>query len=185
MARRSKSKMRQMHLGQTIVAEREQAESESTRMLARRKAHRRRTTSILVVALMLAILVLAGYLGFKEWAAVPVIEAESEPVYQVKAPIIDEDNRDEVSRRVQNYVGQLEQNLQSRGLKLARATLPTGSSRALYIDIEGQEAYYKVDIDRGAGVTAEDIERMSRYLREHDLHPAYVDVRVAGKAYYK
>ena len=185
MARRSKSKLQRMHLGQTIVAEREQAESESTRMLARRKAHRRRTTSILVVALMLAVLVLAGYLGFKEWVQVPVIDAEPISTYQVKAPIIDEDNRGEISRRVQTYVGQLEQNLQSRGLKLMRVTLPTGSSRALYIDIEGQEAYFKVDISRGAGVTAEDIERMNRYLKDHDLHPAYVDVRVAGKAYYK
>lgn len=185
MVRRRKNKMPQMHLGQTIVAEREQAESESTRMQARRKAHRRRTTSVFVVALMLAILVLVGYLGFKEWAQVPIIEEETKTAYQIKAPIVDEDNRGQVSGRVRTYIEQLEQNLQSRGLKLSRVTLPTGSSRALYVDIDGQEAYFKVDIDRGAGVTAEDIERMGRYLQEHDLHPSYVDVRVAGRAYYK
>lgn len=182
---RKRNKMPQMHLGQTIVAEREQAESESSRMQARRKAHRRRTTSIFVVALMLAILVLVGYLGFKEWAEVPIIEEEAKATYQIKAMIVDEDNRGKVSGRVQSYVEQLEQNLQARGIKLVRVTLPTGASRALYADIEGQGAYYKVDIDRGAGVTAEDIERVEKYLREHDLHPTYVDVRVAGRAYYK
>lgn len=182
---RKRNKMPQMHLGQTIVAEREQAESESSRMQARRKAHRRRTTSIFVVALMLAILVLVGYLGFKEWAQVPIVDEETKSTYQIKAAIIDEDNRGKISGRVQTYVEQLEQNLQARGINLVRVTLPTGSSRALYVDIEGQSAYYKVDIDRGAGVTAEDIERIERFLREGDLHPTYVDVRVAGRAYYK
>ena len=34
-------------------------------------------------------------------------------------------------------------------------------------------------------LTAEDMERMVRYLRERDLKPGYVDVRVEGKAFYK
>lgn len=70
-------------------------------------------------------------------------------------------------------------------MTVTKVILPTGASRALYVDIEGQEAYYKVDIDRDAATTAEDIERMSRYLAEKDLHPEYVDVRVEGRAYYK
>ena len=75
--------------------------------------------------------------------------------------------------------------MQSLGLKVTKVVLPTGKSRELYVDIEGVEAYFKVNIDRGTAVSAEDIERMARYLGEQDLHPSYVDVRIEGKAYYK
>lgn len=183
---RNKSKMKRMRAGQTIVAERERVESKSERMQARKKAHRRQTTSILVVALMLLILGLAFYLGMKELAIGPVTNVENvTESYQVKAEIVDEDRRGQISSRVQAYIADLEQDLQALGLTVKKVTLPTGMIRALYVDIEGQEAYYKVDIDRSAAVTAEDIERMTRYLAEKDLHPEYVDVRIEGKAYYK
>ncbi len=183
---RNKSKMKRMRAGQTIVAERERVESESERMQARKKVHRRQTTSILVVALMLLILGLAFYLGMKELAIGPVTNVENvTESYQVKAEIVDEDRRGQISSRVQAYIADLEQDLQALGLTVKKVTLPTGMIRALYVDIEGQEAYYKVDIDRSAAVTAEDIERMTRYLAEKDLHPEYVDVRIEGKAYYK
>ncbi len=182
---RSRNKQRaQMRLGQTIVAEREHVESESERMQARKKAHRRQTTSILIVTLMLLILGLAFYLGMKELAITPEIDV-AENMYQIKAEIVDEDHRGQISSRVRMYIADLEQDLQDLGLRVTKVTLPTGTSRELYVDIDGQEAYYKVDIDRGAAVTAEDIERMTRYLKERGLHPGYVDVRVEGKAYYK
>lgn len=174
-----------MRLGQTIVAEREHVESESERMLARKKAHRRQTTSVLIVALMLLILGLAFYLGMKELAITSEIEVDDSTQYQIKAEVVDEDRRGQISSRVRTYIANLEQDLQDFGLRVTKVTLPTGTSRALYVDVEGQEAYFKVDIDRGAAVTAEDIERMVRYLKEKDLHPSYVDVRVEGKAYYK
>lgn len=183
---RNKSKMQRMRLGQTIVAERERVESESDRMLARKKVHRRQTTSILIVALMLLILGLAFYMGMKELAITPELDVDKGiEKYQIKAEIVDEDRRGQISSRVRTYIAELEQDLQAEGLVVKKVTLPTGASRALYVDIEEQEAYYKVDIGRDAAVTAEDIQRMTRYLAEQDLHPTYVDVRVAGKAYYK
>lgn len=174
----------QMRLGQTIVAERERVESESERMLARKKAHRRQTTSVLIVALMLLILGLAFYLGMKELAITPELESE-DTGYQIRATIVDEDRRGQVSGRVRTFIATLEQDLQELGLRMTKVTLPTGASRELYVDLDGQTTYYKVDISRNAATTAEDIERMTRYLRENDLHPTYVDVRVEGKAYYK
>lgn len=183
---RRQSKMKQMRLGQTIVAERERAESESARMQARKKAHRRQTTSILIVALMLAILGLVFYLGMKEiWAPAELTNLETKNVYQIKAEVVDEDHRNQISTRVQTYIAELEQDLQKLGLKVTKVVLPTGKSRELYVDIEGVEAYFKVNIDRGTAVSVEDMERMVRYLREQDLHPEYVDVRIEGKAYYK
>ena len=185
MRNRNKQQTR-MRLGQTIVAERERAESESDRMLARKKVHRRQTTSVLIVALMLLILGLAFYLGMKELAITPEIDGGTvAETYKIKAEIVDEDRRGQTSSRVRAYIANLEQDLQDLGMTITKVTLPTGASRALYVDIAGQEAYYKVDIDRDAAVTAEDIARVTKYLQEKDLHPEYVDVRIEGKAYYK
>lgn len=64
--RGQKSQMKGMKAGQTIAAERERAESDSERMQARKKQHRRRATSVIVGALMMGILGLATYLGMKE-----------------------------------------------------------------------------------------------------------------------
>lgn len=183
---RKKSKMSSsMRMGQTIVAEREQAESESERMLARKKAHRKKKTSVLIVILMMAILVLAGFLWMREWGMEQLAGGMVEEEYQIKAQVIDEDGQGQISARVRTYIGQLEQDLQDLGYTVTKVTLPTGMSRELYVDLEGKDGYYKVSSDRGAGVTAEDIDRMVRYLAERDIHPEYIDVRVEGKAYYK
>lgn len=45
--------------------------------------------------------------------------------------------------------------------------------------------YFKMNIDRGSGVSVEDAVKMVKYLSERDLHPSYVDVRVEGKAFYR
>lgn len=183
---RKKSSMKGMRLGQTIVAEREYAESDSERMQARRKAHRKQRTSVVIVALMLVVLGLMAYLGVKEmqkdYAGDGVGRAETEPV---TAEIVDEDGREQITARVREYVGQLEKNLREQGYTVTRVVLPTGMSRALYVDLEGRTGYLKVNIDRGAGVTAEDAVRMLKYVDESGLTPEYIDVRVEGKAYYK
>ena len=59
------------------------------------------------------------------------------------------------------------------------------ASRELYVDLEEVGYYFKVSVDRGAGVTAEDMQRMVEYLQGNEINPEYVDVRIGGKAYYK
>lgn len=176
-------KMQRLQRGQTIVAEREHVETESERMLAHKKAHRKQTTTLILVALMVAVLALAGYLGIKELA-----KTETELIgagnYQVKAEIVDEDNRGQISSRVRTYIAQLEQDLADLGFTVIKVTLPTGMSRTLYVDVAGEDEYFKVDIDRPTAVVAEDLARVVKYLHENDLHPTYVDVRVEGRAYY-
>lgn len=68
---------------------------------------------------------------------------------------------------------------------MTKVTLPTGMSRELYVDLEGRTEYYKVNLDRETAVTAEDIDRMVRYLEKNGVTPEYVDVRIEEKAYYK
>ena len=182
--RNRSAELPRMKLGQTIVAERERVQSESERMQMRKVQRRKRWTAVLAGVLMVAILGVLLLMGVRQLMTPPVEEA-AEAEYQIQAEIVDEDNTGRISERVRSYIEQLEQDVADLGYKVTRVTLPTGTSRELYVDLEGVEWFFKVRVDRDAGVTAEDMERMVRYLRERDLKPGYVDVRVEGKAFYK
>lgn len=172
-----------MRLGQTLAAERERAESSSERISARKKMQHRRWLMVGVGALIVAVFGLLTYLGVKELAAV---EPESEPEvkYAIQAEIVDENAGGQISARVKEYIAFLEQDFQDLGYKVTRVTLPTDKRRTLYVDLEGIKSYFKVNIDRGTAVTAEDAVKMIKRLEESGETPGYVDVRVAGKAYY-
>lgn len=178
-----------MRAGRTIVAERERIESDSERMQARKKVKRKHTTLVILVLLILVAIGLAIFLGMKELSKEYVVigdakEKSGEP-YVVQAMIVDEDNSGQISMRVNQYIGELEQAFADLGYKVVKVTLPTGKSRELYVDLEGRETFFKVSMERGAAVIAEDAARMIRYLDGHDIHPVYVDVRVEGKGYYQ
>ena len=54
------------------------------------------------------------------------------------------------------------------------------------MELEGVTGVIKVSLDRGAAVSAEDGERMLKYLEGQGINEfQYVDVRVARKAYWK
>lgn len=176
--------------GRTIVAERERAESESERMLARKKAHRKHTTSVVIVLLMAVVLALVAYMTGKEMIkkqdVVPSEEVGNETV--IRAPVVDEESGGasaQLSVRMREFIATLEEDLRAKGYQVAKVTLPVGKSRERYVDLEGVDSYFKVSVNRNTAVSAEDAERMVRYLAEHDLHPSYVDIRVEGKAYYQ
>ena len=177
-------KMQGVKLGRTIVAERERAESDSERMMARKKAHRKQRTSVVVVLLMGVILGLILYIGVNELNERREEEDEVVEV-EIKAQVIDEDNRGRISTRTKVYVAQLEKDLADLGYTVTKVTLPTGTSRELYVDLEGKTGYFKVNLDRETAVTAEDMDRMVRYLEKNGVEPEYVDVRLEEKAYYK
>lgn len=172
--------------GQTIVAERERAESESERIQEHQRTKRKHTMSVVIGVLVLVVLGLLAYLTgknlFEEYdqsVNAPVAE------YEIKAQIVDEDRRGQVSKRVREYIALLEQDFRDAGYTVTQVILPTGMSRELYVDLQGMETYFKVNIDRDVAVTVEDAVRMIKYLQEKDIKPVYVDVRIEGKAYYK
>ena len=183
--RERRGELPQMKLGQTIVAERERVESDSERMRARKAQRRKRGAAVVTGVLMVVILGVLLWLGARQLLDQPQDLAEVAETYEIQAEIVDEDNTGRISERVRGYIGQLEQDLADLRYKVTRVTLPTGTSRELYVDLEGVEWFFKVTTDRDAAMTAEDMERMVRYLRERELKPAYVDVRVEGKAFYK
>lgn len=183
---RGQGKMQGVKRGQTIVAERERAESDSERMQARKQLRRKRVRSVVSACLMLAILGLLTYLGAKELVGFGRRNETNEiEEKKVTAEIVDESGRGQISSRMKEYIVQLEEDFKALGYTVTKVTLPAATSRELYVDLADEAAYFKVSMDRNAAVTAEDAVRMIKYLREKDLHPEYVDVRIEGKAYYK
>lgn len=174
--------------GRTIVAERERAESESERMQARKLARRKHKTSVLMTVLFLVICGLITYLGGREIMrrnAVVPSDQTGKDEYTIQAEIVDEEGGTQLSTRMKSYIAQLEQDFQDLGMKIVRVTLPVGKSREVYVDVDGQETYLKLSVDRGEAVSAEDAKRAFQYLETHDLHPAYADLRIEGKMYYQ
>ena len=162
------------------------SELKSERMTERRRLRRKHATSAILAGLMVAILGLLAYMG----ARGVVLEAKKSPQstgaeYQLRAEVIDETGNERISRRTLDYISLLEQNLADLGLMMSRATLPLNTSRELYINIEGTPTYFKVNWERGTGVTAEDIERVVKYVQERGITPTYADVRVEGKAFFQ
>ncbi len=174
-----------MKRGQTIVAEREQAESESERLQERRRIHRKRRNSVISAIVILGALGVLAYITGKNAMMEYETGKAQEEEYIIRVKIVDEDNRGQISTRTKNYIAQLEQDMRDLGYTITQVVLPTGTSRELYVDVEGIETYLKVNTDRDTAVTAEDADRVLRYLGERDLKPAYVDIRVEGRAYYK
>lgn len=167
------------------MAERERAESDSERLQERKKIQRKRRNSVIFAVLILAALGILAYTtgknAFHEYEANKPQEEE----YVLRAQIVDEDNRGKVSMRTKNYIMQLEQDFQDMGYTVTQVILPTGMSRELYVDLAGEEVYFKVNTDRDAAVTVEDAVRVLKYLKENEITPEYVDVRIEGRAYYK
>ncbi len=184
---RGRKKNEYLKSGRTIAAEREQPLAESERLQEHKKTHKKHVFSVVVVAILM--LGVAGgiyltlyhlYVDNKE------IETVVEEIkYSPTVPIVDEDSRAQISTRMKEYIGKLERDFKDLGYQVEKVTLPTGTTRELYVDLAGYDLFIKVNLDRGSAVSTEDAMRMLKYLEEKDLHPQYIDVRVEGKGYYK
>lgn len=186
-ARRNHAQYSGIRRGQTIVAEREKVISDSERQELRRKAKNKKIYSMLLIIAVVLIVVMLAVILVKEFLSDFELNGEEEAeIFAPTVEIVDEGGTGyEGSARVQEYVGMLEKDVADEGLKVVRAVIPSGKTREVDVYLDGRAEFYKTNLDRGTGVTAEDIARMAKYLTEHELTPAYVDVRVTGKAYYR
>lgn len=172
--------------GQTIAAEREYAESESQRMQMRKQAKRKHRASVIVVLLLMVVLAALGYFTLQDVVRQEQdIAVEDDKEVAVTTEIVDEMGREQISERTKQYIAQIEQDFKDLGYTVTRVTLPMNSSREILIDLADQKPYFRVSLDRGTAVSAEDVVRMIKYLGQHKLTPTYADVRIEGKAYYK
>lgn len=185
---RGRKKNEYLKSGRTIAAELEQPLAESERLQEHRRTHKRHVFSVLIVGILLCMVAGGVYLTFYHFYVANMGKEENvEPIvtYEPSVVIIDEDSNAAISTRTKEYIGKIERDFRDLGYEISKVTLPTGTTRELYVDLIGYELFIKVNMERGTAVSAEDAVRVLKYLEEKDLHPEYVDVRVEGKAYYK
>jgi hypothetical protein len=90
------------------------------------------------------------------------------------------------SRRFLQFVGQVASDVNAASIGQVKSiTIPASAVRYVEFWIDGRPYPYKAQIDRDSKGQASDIANMAKYLDSRGLIPAYVDVRVAGKGYYK
>ena len=177
------------------IVEKQEPESEeksldTERERVRKRAKRKKIFSAIVaVVLGVVLCVLLGVLvkNLAELADQKTKIAVSEEKIEPTVNVIDENGNGGISGRMKEYIAQLESDLKDLGYEMVKAVLPMGKMREIDIDIAGVAPYFKVNVERGAAVSAEDIVRMIQYLSGQGMleQVTYVDVRVEGKAFYK
>ncbi len=191
LSKRHLNKHSTIKSGRTIGERRERLETANERLEARKKVKKRQNRRIvLTVVGFLIFFAVAIFLIIKFVKQREQNESDTSTTAVVKtyAPTIEviDHNSGTITARMSEYIGQLESDLKSLNLVPIRAIIPNGAIREVDFYLDGYNGYIKTTIDRGAGVTAEDTERMLRYLKGIGVSDfEYIDVRIDGKAFWK
>jgi hypothetical protein len=89
------------------------------------------------------------------------------------------------SNRFLGFVGRVIAKSSASGLSVQTVMIPSLTTRQIVLTLKGKTTQYKLSVDRSAGQQVEDIVHVDRYLTAKNAVPGYVDVRIAGKAFYK
>jgi len=90
-----------------------------------------------------------------------------------------------VSKRFLGFVGRVVAGAKSSGFTVVQAILPAGTTRELQIRLQEGNQLVKLSIDRPVGEQIEDMTSAVKHFNGKGSTPAYIDVRVSGKAFYK
>lgn len=191
LARRSLNRKSTIKSGRVIGEGREKLETASERLEARRKIHRQQASRVIVsvlgIVLLSAGLFAIGSFFIQGGESLPTSTSVTIP-YTPTIPIEDQDTgtTSQLTGRMKEYIGMVEADLRELGLTPVRAVIPSGAIREVDFYLNGYTGFIKTTIDRGAGVTAEDTERMLRYLANQGITDfEYIDVRLDRLAYWK
>ena len=193
LARKRQNRQSTYRMGRTIGEQRERLETRNERNAARKKDKRRQTRrvtfTVLGFVILAVVLVVLCFFFIGNGEPTPTIAPVEEPVStEPTVLVIDEDavSGSHSTNRMRSYIGQAEQDFRDLGLKPTKVVVPTGSIRTIHFYLDGYSGYIKMTIDRGTAVSAEDTERMLRYLAGQGINDfEYIDVRVDGKAFWK
>lgn len=182
-------------MGRTIAGKRERLETSSERMEARKKGKKKKTLRLVftilffVVAFGLVIYVLVMTFGQNKQAILNDDTGVTDVKYEPTIEVVDMDaaaTGGVLTSRMKDFIGQAEVDFRELGYNPIKAVIPSGAIREVDFYFEGRDGYVKTTIDRGTGVTAEDMDRMIRYLTEKGIGDfEYIDVRVEGRGFWK
>ena len=182
-------------VGRTIGEKRDKLETKNERAAARKKDKKKHLIRVVSVSLgfavLIVILIVLAVIFLKQPSEPDPITIKPEPVLSAEPTIeiIDTSTStatDKITSRMRNYIGLVESDLRSYSYQPTKAVVPVGSIREVDFYVDGYNGYFKTTIDRDAGVTTEDIDRMLRYLADQGITDfEYVDVRIDGRAFWK
>lgn len=89
------------------------------------------------------------------------------------------------SNRFLSFVGKVVAVSKDNKYTVIKATIPSGTTRQLNIKLKNVRPEIRLSIDRPVGEQVEDTIRTLKYLGKRGRAASYIDVRVAGKAFYK
>lgn len=89
------------------------------------------------------------------------------------------------SNRFLGFVGRAVGLAKIQGYIVRQVIIPSGTTRQVELRLDGVGYSVKLSVDRSAGEQMEDMARVIKYLKERNINPEYIDVRVAGKAFYR
>ena len=89
------------------------------------------------------------------------------------------------SSRFLNFVGRAVSVARGAGLEVEQAIIPADTTRQVQLRLKGHDYPVKFSLDRPVGEQVEDMARAVLYLETKGTKPAYIDVRVSGRVFYK
>lgn len=89
------------------------------------------------------------------------------------------------SNRFLGFVGRAVGLAKIQGYTVQQVIIPSGTTREVELRLGGVGFPIKLSVDRSAGEQVEDMARVLVWLQKRAITPEYIDVRVAGKAFYK
>lgn len=162
----------------------------SARLAREKKAAQKRKKKIIFIIIgavsALTALGLIMY-SFSSLQEMKILEEQKALIKNLQPSVdIKDENQRKISSRVEDFVARVEEAFNDDGhYKVEHVILPKGRAREADIYLKGRNERYKMNLDRGAAVQAEDALRMLDYLKNQNIKAEYVDVRVEGKAFYK
>ena len=178
--------------GRTIGEKREKLETASERAATHKKNKRQKITRIVlttvgfVVMIVIIVMVVLSLINNEQGGG------DSDTIvvpYTPTIEIIDEAasaTGGRLTSRMKEYIGQVEVDLRELGYAPVKAVIPSSGIREVDFYLDGYTGYIKMITDRGAGVSAEDTDRMIRYLTSIGVSDfQYIDVRIERRAYWR
>lgn len=175
-------------VGRTIAGASHRSHTMTVERQAFRKKQKRKAA--LIVFLMLTLLAAIVLIVVSVVSEIKRVHDEEEAVRERLAitptvNIVDENAGGEISLRMKEFIVRLESDVKDYGYEIDHVVIPFQKARQIFVFIKDRKEYYKLSIDRGSAVQAEDIGRMARFLDNNNVKCSYVDLRVEGRAYYK
>ena len=190
LVRRRENRKSTFRLGRTIGEKREKLETANERAAIYRKNRRKKTFRIIftIIGFLALALIIIGisklFLGQSEPITLEI--ADEAPIPTVE--IIDEaiGSNSQITARMITFIARAERDLRALGLTPEKVIIPNGKIREVDFYLKDHAGFIKMTIDRSPAVSAEDTDRMLRYLSDKGITEfTYIDVRTDGKAYWK